>query len=190
MAISTKESPKGPSSKRERIAALLETHKPLFEKLGVSNPAFIPKMAYPDEGELIISFYPSEVNKGEDVYTEFVSRDYEPEDPERRLWKWPYNPEYATEYRHSDPHPTTGDRRFLVPVDELIDVKKEMIATEEKSTGQLDAFSLIEAPDGNSDQPYSNMTMRDYAAIQWKQPVSHKQWLNELIIKQFGNGRN
>jgi hypothetical protein len=190
MAISTKEGSKGPSSKREKIAALLEKHIPLFEKLGVSNPKFIPKMAYPDQKELIISFYPSEVNSGQDVYTEFVSRDYEPEDPERRLFKWIYNPEYATEYRMSDPHPTTGDRRFLVPVDELVDVTKEILDKEQEKTGQTDAFNLKDAPDADSDQPYANMTMRDYAAIQWKQPVSHKKWLNELIIKQFGNGRN
>lgn len=189
MAISTKDnSSQGPSSKREKIAALLERHLPLFEKLGISQPKFIPKMAYPDMKELVISFYPSEVNGQEDIYTEFVSRDYDPEDPERRLWKWVYNPEYATEYRHSDPHPTTGDRRFLVPVEELIDVTKEILEREQEQSGQLDAFNLQGAPDANSDQPYANITMRDYAAIQWKKPVSHKKWLNELIIKQFGNG--
>ena len=190
MAISTKDSSKQPSSKREKIAALLEKHKPLFEKIGVSNPVFIPKMAYPDMKELVISFYPSEANKGQDIYTEFVSRDYEPEDPQRRLYKWVYNPEYATEYKHSEPHPTTGDRRFLVPVDELIDVELEMVKAEEEKSGQLDAFNLKDAPAADSDLPYSAMTMRDYAAIQWQKPVSHKKWLNELIIKQFGNGRN
>lgn len=186
MALSTVDG--GASSKRSKIAALLEKHKPLFDKLGISNPTFIPKMAYPDNGEIIIGFYPKEINAGEDVYTEFVSRDFEPEDQERRLWKWVYNPEYAKEYRMSEPHPSTGDRRFLVPVDELIDVAKDILQKEQKQTGQLDVFNLLEVPDGNSDQPYTNLTMRDYAAIQWKRPVSHKKWLNELIIKQFGNG--
>lgn len=36
-----------------------------------------------------------------------------------------------------------------------------------------------------ADLPYTKMSLRDYAAIQWKRPVSHKKWLNELIIKEF-----
>ena len=31
---------------------------------------------------------------------------------------------------------------------------------------------------------YSEMTIADYAAIMWKKPVSNRQWLNDLIIKQ------
>jgi hypothetical protein len=32
-----------------------------------------------------------------------------------------------------------------------------------------------------SDAPYSEMTIRDYYAIQTGKPVSAKPWLNELI---------
>ena len=34
------------------------------------------------------------------------------------------------------------------------------------------------------DSPYEKMTMRDYCAIQWKRPVSEKQWLNDLIKQE------
>ena len=39
--------------------------------------------------------------------------------------------------------------------------------------------------DVSADVPYDSMTLRDFAAIQWKKPVSHKRWLNELITKNF-----
>jgi len=33
------------------------------------------------------------------------------------------------------------------------------------------------------DCPYSEMTLRDYMAIHTGKPVSLKDWLNELVIK-------
>ena len=119
MAISTtsqQEENKAPT-KREKVLLLMEKHKPLFEKEGVTNPKFIPRMAYKHNGELIIGFYPKEMYGEQDIYTEFCSRDYEPEDPERKLYKWVFNPHYETEYEASEPHPTTGDVRYLIPVD-------------------------------------------------------------------------
>ena len=174
MGISTKlnEKQKAILSKREKIDQLKEKHKALFKQEEVKDPKFIPKMCYKNNGELVISFYPSEVRGGLDIYTEFVSREYISEDPDRRLWKWIYNAEFNTEYQQSDPHPTTGDRRYLIPIDELIEIKAE-----EKDIFFKDVVML----DGNADIPYNAMTLRDYAAIQWKLPVSHKTWLNDLI---------
>ena len=174
MGLSTKkfnEKKKDILNKREKIELLREKHVELFKQEKISKPKFIPKMCYKYMGELIISFFPSEIRGGQDIYTEFVSRDYESEDPDRRLWKWIYNAEYDTEYRKSDPHPMTGDRRYLIPVDELIEIKKS-------DSEDLFTENLIT---GGEDVPYSAMTLRDYAAIQWKKPVSHKAWLNDLI---------
>ena len=112
--------------------------------------------------------------KRQDLYTEFVSRDYEPEDPERRLWKWVYNDSYDEEYAKSDPHPTTGDKRYLIPIEELIEV-------EVKQEVKQKEILFEPLPDANADVPFNAMTLRDYAAIQWKLPVSHKAWLNNLI---------
>jgi hypothetical protein len=181
MAISTtsKQEEKGPT-KREKVLLLMEKHKPLFEKEGVTNPKFIPRMAYKHNGELIIGFYPKEMYGEQDIYTEFCSREYEPEDPERILYKWKYNPHYEEEYEASDPHPTTGDVRYLIPVDELINVAEEH---KEESKDQPQLFEEFDKK--SSDVPYDAMTLRDYAAIQWQKPVSHKKWLNELITKNF-----
>ena len=56
MAISTvsNNEDKNAASKREKVISLMEKHKPLFEKEGVTNPKFIPRMAYKHNGELII----------------------------------------------------------------------------------------------------------------------------------------
>tara|TARA_R110002153_G_scaffold45847_1_gene129183 strand:- start:2538 stop:3086 length:549 start_codon:yes stop_codon:yes gene_type:complete len=181
MGISTKKDKDNTSpTKREKVQSLMEKHKPLFEKEGVFNPKFIPRMAYKHEGELIVGFYPKEIYGDQNIYTEFCSRDYEPEDSQRRLWKWIYNPDFETEYKTSEPHPTTGDVRYFVPVDELIDV-----ATQHKDNPEQLQLSLKDLDGDVPDMPYDAMSIRDYAAIKWKKPVSSKKWLNELITKNF-----
>ncbi len=181
MGISTKQNKDNSApTKREKVQSLMEKHKPLFEKEGVSNPKFIPRMAYKHEGELIVGFYPKEIYGEQNIYTEFCSRDYEPEDSQRRLWKWIYNPDFETEYRTSEPHPTTGDVRYFVPVDELIDV-----ATQHKDNPEQAKLEFKDLEQDVSDMPYEAMTMRDYAAFKWRKPVSSKKWLNELITKNF-----
>lgn len=163
--------------KRGKIQLLEEKHKPLFAKEGINGPAkFIPRMAYYYEGEKIISLYPSEINGGEDIYTEFVSKDFYPEDKDRKLYKWIYNADYETEYKTSNPHPVTGDKRYLIPVDELVEV--EILHTKNSIIDDFDA-----EPSAGTDVPYADMTLRDYAAIQLKTPCSNKKWLNEIINK-------
>lgn len=174
MGLSTKldEKKKDILSKKQKIELLKDKHLDLFKQEKVKQPKFIPKMCYMHKGELVVSFYPSEITQGQDIYTEFVSRDYEPEDPERKLWKWIYHDAYDTEYEKSEPHPTSGDRRYLIPKDELIEVTK---------VAEQSELIFEPLPDADADVPYNSMTLRDYAAIQWKLPVSHKAWLNNLI---------
>ena len=73
MAISTTSINKEENSKtkREKILDLMEKHKPLFDREGVTTPKFIPRMAYKHNGELIIGFYPKEMYGEQDIYTEF-----------------------------------------------------------------------------------------------------------------------
>ena len=185
--LSTKSS-SNVSDKKTKIANLKEKHGPLFEAEGVdyAKAKFIPKMAYmPSSGkERVIALFPSEISGGQDVYTEFVSKDYDPEDSERRLWKWPYNPHYKDEYESTEPHPVSGHVRYLIPVEELINVAEEhsgrSVQPEQTST------KFDDLPDPDEDQPIGELTIRDKAAIDWKKPVSKKKWLNDLIIANFG----
>lgn len=191
MALSTKnvddksnvKAPRG-KSKRELILGLMEHHKPLFEAEGVSVPKFIPRLCYKHKGEMVIGFYPKEVQGGKDIYIEFCDRQFNPEDPERTLWKWIYNPEFADEYEMSEPHSVTKHRRYIIPAEELINVTdqhkpKEVVVVEEVSEEEEDSFDdLVEE---KADVALSNMTIRDFAALLWREPVSYKPWLNELI---------
>jgi hypothetical protein len=111
------------------------------------------------------------------VYIEFTSKELVPEDPERKLYKWRFNPHFEEEYEKTEPNPQTGHVRYLIPVEELTVVKSQK--TEEVVQPEMD----LELPDPNLDQPFDQMTIRDLAAILLKKPVSHKQWLNEIITK-------
>lgn len=180
-------------STRQKIAELREKHQEVFDNVIQDSQAlFFPKMAYlyKEGTHKVISFFPSEVGRGQDIYTEFVSRDYEPEDPERTLWKWPYNPHYATDYPTTDPHPVTGDVRYEIPVTELVRINPDGSAIQDKTKQEADTpisesdetidFDIL-LPDPDKDLPLDQMTMRDYAAIHLGVPVSGKSWLNDII---------
>lgn len=172
-------------SKRETIKDLMSHHSSLFDKEKQATPKYIPRLCYAHKGDKIIGFYPSEIKGGQDIYVEFCDRNLLPEDADRTLYKWTYNPHYEEEYAKSDPHPSTGDQRYLIPIDELLVVKnlhKEVKTYElEEEKPKVDEFEEIPV---NIDAPYADMTIRDYMAIQWKKPVSNKKWLNDLITKK------
>lgn len=194
MALSTKD-PGGNTNvldRKAKITELKKKHMELFRLEGVGEAVkFIPKMAYiPRVGkERVIALFPSEIQGGEDIYTEFVSAEYDPEDAERTLWKWPYNAHWDTEYEKTDPHPTTGHCRYLIPVEELIDVASNHTTSKNvaQPEGKSDILDFTQLPDPDDDAPLSQMTMRDKCAIDWKLPVSRKPWLNELIKQQNFN---
>ena len=179
-------STQGVVDKRTKIANLKSNHEALFKAEGVADPKWLPKMAYSEDGEKVISFFPSEIRGGKDIYTEFVSRDYTPEDPDRILYKWDFNPDYGTEYKKSAPHPATGDCRYLIPVEELINVAKLHVKKQERKPDNTAQASMeFDALPDADDLPLSEMTMRDRIAIEWKKPVSRKPWLNKLIVETF-----
>lgn len=180
MSISTTDKPE---DKRDKLKKLREFHQPLLTEVGATDGLFIPKMAYRPYGktELHIAFFASEISKGEDVYIEFASKELVPEDPERKLYKWRFNPHFEEEYEKTEAHPITGHMRYLVPVDELIVIRSEKV--EEKQQEEVQPEIVIELPDPNLDLGIDQMTIRDLAAILLNKPVSHKAWLNEIITK-------
>lgn len=169
-----------PEDKREKLRKLREFHQPTFVENGVPDATFIPKMAYRPYGktELHIGFFLSEISKGDDIYIEFTSKELVPEDPDRKLYRWRFNPHFEDEYAKTDPTPGTGHVRYLVPVDELQVVK---INKPEEAVAQ--SKINFDLPDPETDLPMDQMTIRDYAAIHMRKPVSRKEWLNELINK-------
>jgi len=172
-------------NRKVKIEELKEKHIPLFEAEGVESPKWIPKMAYiPRPGaDLVISLFPSEISGGADVYTEFVSSEYESEDPDRILWKWQYNAHYEEEYEKTKPHPVSGHHRYLIPCDELVNVAE--LYKGKKSEENQSSIDFETWPDPEGDAPIKDLTIRDKCAIDWQMPVSNKKWLNNLIREKF-----
>ena len=108
-----------PSERKIKVAKLKEQHEDYFQTEGKINALYIPKMAYRPSGkdELYISFFPSELEKEIDVYTEFVSIDYDSEYPKRTLYLLKYNPHWKSEYELITSN--SGFQRHMVPVNEL-----------------------------------------------------------------------
>jgi len=171
MSISTKRNTNETLDKKAKIEELKSYHKKTFAKLGIDNPFYSPKMAYIDRGEKVISFFPSEIERGEDIFTEFVSRGYDSEDSKRTLYKWKYNPHYASEYRVVEPASEMQTIRYIIPIEELIACNVAAKTIE-------DEFDM---PDPDQDLPIDQLTIRDLAAILTGKPVSMKKWLNEIV---------
>jgi len=108
-----------PQERKDKVAKLKEEHEDYFLKTGIKNALYIPKMAYRPGGkdELHVSFFPSELEKNKDVYTEFVSIEYDSEDPKRTLYLIKHNPHWKEEYELIKS--SSGFERHLIPVSEL-----------------------------------------------------------------------
>ena len=108
-----------PAERKAKVAELREEHEDYFQKEGMINALYIPKMAYRPTGkdDLHVSFFPSELEKGKDIYTEFVSISYESEDPKRTLYLIKTNPHWKEEYELITS--SSGFERHIIPVSEL-----------------------------------------------------------------------
>jgi hypothetical protein len=164
--------------KKKRLEELRVFHASTLEQLGVHPSSFIPKLSYvpPGKTDLYIGMFPSEMSKKLDLYIEFTHKENLPLDQENRtLYKLKYNPFFNEEYEKTEPN-AAGNIRYLIPVSELIVVKKYGEEAKKEETA-----ATFELPDTETDLPFNQMTIRDFAAIMLKKEVSHKAWLNKII---------
>jgi hypothetical protein len=151
--------------------------------------------------DLYIEFYDNiEVNGSKDVV---------PMLEDRQLFKYKYNPYFQEEYEKKEGISFKGDPylSFTVPVSELTAImpdgseitynlyekrKAEKEAELPKQQNKLSVFPDFEqefspaveetAPSQSvEDAPFSELTIRDLAAIMLLKPVSNKKWLNDLV---------
>jgi len=108
-----------PQERKAKVLELRKEHQSYFEKSNNTNALYIPKMAYRPSGkdELHVSFFPSELQKGKDIFTEFVSIEYDSEDPKRTLYLLKHNAHWEEEYEKVTS--SSGFERHIVPVSEL-----------------------------------------------------------------------
>ena len=108
-----------PQERKAKVLELRKEHEDYFQTVGNINALYIPKMAYRPSGkdELHVSFFPSELQKNRDIYTEFVSIEYDSEDPKRTLYLLEHNPTWDQEYEIVTS--SSGFERHIVPVSNL-----------------------------------------------------------------------
>jgi len=155
--------------RKELVAKLREFHQPYFETIGEPNADFTAKMLYgypPSRA----SFFESELSSKKNLYVEWVSKTYVPED-NRRLYRYIPNPNFKNEYETQTKNKLTW---FIVPIERFELVK-------DPNDNQLEMDFEMVNPD--EDALISELTIRDLACILLKKPVSRKQWLNKLITK-------
>ena len=130
-----------PAERKEKVAKLREEHEDYFQAIGDINALYIPKMAYRPTGkdDLHVSFFPSELEKGRDIYTEFVSIEYETEDPKRTLYLIKHNPHWKEEYELITS--SSGFERHIIPVSEL-KIMNDVTDREEKKIASIDDFTI------------------------------------------------
>lgn len=137
-----------PEERKKKVNELRQQHEDYFNSNELSDAAYIPKMAYrpPGKDDLHISFFPSELERNGDIYTEFVSIDYNAEDPKRTLYLYRYNPHWKDEYELVES--SSGFQRHLVPVSEL-KVVSDAVARHGKNTifESLDDIANLPNPD-------------------------------------------
>ncbi len=117
--INTKNKSMTPAQRKIKVANLREEHQKYFDSNSITDAIYIPKMAYrpPGKDELHVSFFPSEFEKEQDIYTEFVSIEYDTEDPKRTLYLLHKNLHWKEEYELITSN--SGFERHIVPVSEL-----------------------------------------------------------------------
>ncbi len=108
-----------PAERKAKVAKLREEHQDYFIANKMDDALYIPKMAYRPGGkdELHVSFFPSELQKEKNIYTEFVSIEYDTEDPKRTLYLIKHNPHWKEEYELITSN--SGFERHIIPVSEL-----------------------------------------------------------------------
>jgi len=168
-----------------RTVELRVWQQPVFDKLGLPNAYYLPKMAYHVNGVLVMGMFDSEIKPNTDIYTEKINWYHQPEYPggklitdtnDRQLLKWNFNPHWHEEYGRKDGKPNGA---VLIPVAEMITIDR----TEALQTELVADFNDIMDPE--TDSPVDQLTGRDWAAIMWSKPVASKKWLNELVQKTF-----
>lgn len=168
--------------KKQKLEEIRDYHENLINNLGISRLDFNMKMAFYDkQARNVVGIFASEFKKDKGFYFELITRDLEPADSQRTVYRIPNNPSFEEEYELNE------KGSYLVPLEELRVVNAQSVAISGPSAildtpKQAPKPSVTyKAPAPMEDAPYADMTIRDFMAIHTGKPVSAKTWLNELI---------
>lgn len=177
--------------KAKKTKEIRDYNAEIIETLGISMYDFNMKTPFKDDNDrVVVGIFPSEFKKPKGFFFELIDFNLNPSDPERKVYRIPYNASFHEEYE------LNSKGSYLVPLEEIRCAHSSSIII-----SKLGAFTSVEnvfkptkaaqieaahtnipkAPSPMEDAPYSDMTIRDYYAIQTGKPVSAKSWLNDLI---------
>lgn len=191
--------------KKAKLDQVREYHSTLIKELGISPLDFNMKMPFYDRhGRYVVGIFGSEFKKDKGFFFELVTRDLDPLESDRKVYRITRNDNHEEEYEMNE------KGSFLVPVDELRIVNPQSVAiskgaavfSNDKIFGKQPTTQPVAAQraepaatttqfkpvspqelEAKMDAPYSEMTIRDYMAIHTGKPVSLKPWLNDLLNK-------
>lgn len=173
--------------KRLKLETIRDYHQDLIDDLEIPRTDFNMKMPFYDKhGRMVVGIFSSEFRKEKGFFFELITRDLTPADAERKVYRVPFSTAFEEEYELNE------KGSYLVPLEELRVVNPTSVAIKKTASFGTQEEALpsslpktpmqaYKAPAAMEDAPYSEMTIRDYYAIQTGKPVSTKTWLNELI---------
>lgn len=169
--------------KKQRLEEVRDYHQSLMNNLGIPRTDFNMKMPFYDkQARLVVGIFASEFKKEKGFYFELITRDLEPADENRTVYRIPYNSSFEEEYEINE------KGSYLVPLEELRAIDPQSVAINGESAlletprpQNIKAVTAYKAPAPMEDAPYAEMTIRDFMAIHTGKPVSAKSWLNDLI---------
>jgi hypothetical protein len=185
--------------KKMKLDGIRSYHTHLIKDLGISPLDFNMKMPFYDRhGRYVVGIFSSEFQKDKGFFFEMVTRDLDPLESDRKVYRIARNDNYEEEFEMNE------KGSFLVPVDELRLVNAQSVAIskgsavtsndklfsskavlqEQSKPTTQPVFTSTPQPSlqPKTDAPYSEMTIRDYIAIQTGKPVSLKTWVNDLVL--------
>lgn len=190
----TKETATVPSSNRkEMLEKCRDYHQPMLDLLNAKPVQFTIKPGfYTPNAIRMIGLYPEDINRGLDLFIELVTRENQPSEPDRPLFRWKYNPHAMEEYE-------LGSKgSYLIPVEELekinpieltalgegvLDkVSSKKPAEKKPLTLSLTSVAPAAAPSTDLlDTPFGDLSVKEAAAIIWRLPISGNAKIDQFI---------
>lgn len=190
----TKETATVPSSNRkEMLEKCRDYHQPMLDLLNAKPVQFTIKPGfYTPNAIRMIGLYPEDINRGLDLFIELVTRENQPSEPDRPLFRWKYNPHAMEEYE-------LGSKgSYLIPVEELekinpieltalgegvLDkVSSKKPAEKKPLTLSLTSVAPAAAPSTDLlDTPFGDLSVKEAAAIIWRLPISGNPKIDQFI---------
>ena len=171
--LSTKEKSKLTKTQKDaKISKYRADHKELLDFNNAKDTDFNVKTVFTNKGQKIVGLFANECTKPNGFYFEFVDSELDTTDPERTVYVIKERANYENVYK------LLAWGQYAVPIEELEVAPKP---TKFKQVLNYDAEKLNVENVKKDDDHFSKMTIRDFAAIIWQEPVSDRNWLNDLV---------